>query len=166
MKILLVGEEGEIPYNRTPLSKELWHTDDAHIAENLIYKQWDGKQRSLYYEPELSFLDPLSEEGAAELKRPKKAKGGKKEHSQQQQQEQPAEGAEKPAEEPKAEEDKPLPNHIKITRNNKAVSLNVDTQMVTLSSGHKVYYQKVWLSLSLFFFFLFLEPFWHPFRSS
>jgi len=44
---LLIGDEGELPYNRTPLSKELWHTDDPKIAENLVYKQWDGKQRRL-----------------------------------------------------------------------------------------------------------------------
>jgi hypothetical protein len=41
--------------------------------------------------------------------------------------------------------EKPLPNRIKIISKNKAVSLNVDTQMITLASGHKVYYEKVFL---------------------
>lgn len=139
----MVGEEGELPYNRTPLSKELWHTDDPQIAENLVYKQWDGKHRSLYYESPSSFLDPFTEEGAEELRRPKRAKGAKKEAQAAPQPEgtPAAEGA--PAQTPAAEEPKPLPNHIKIVRNNKAVSLNVDTQMVTLANGQKVYYEKV-----------------------
>jgi len=55
-KILLIGDEGELPYNRTPLSKELWHTDDPKIAETLVYKQWDGKHRRFVSFLLVSFL--------------------------------------------------------------------------------------------------------------
>jgi hypothetical protein len=48
-QVLMIGDEGELPYNRTPLSKELWHTDDPKIAENLVYKQWDGKERRCFF---------------------------------------------------------------------------------------------------------------------
>jgi len=44
-QVLLVGEEEYLPYIRTPLSKELWYSDDKKAVENLTFKQWNGKQR-------------------------------------------------------------------------------------------------------------------------
>eukprot|EP01089_Gocevia_fonbrunei_P004749 TRINITY_DN14802_c0_g1_i1.p1 TRINITY_DN14802_c0_g1~~TRINITY_DN14802_c0_g1_i1.p1 ORF type:complete len:491 (+),score=121.67 TRINITY_DN14802_c0_g1_i1:244-1716(+) len=46
--VLWIGKEAHKPYNRTPLSKELWHSSDAE-AENLEYKNWLGQHESVYY---------------------------------------------------------------------------------------------------------------------
>ena len=78
-KILIVGEENRLPYMRPPLSKELWYPplEDVTINENgkektisklaptlsvddteLRFRQWNGRERSLYYEPE-QFYTPV-----------------------------------------------------------------------------------------------------------
>ena len=101
---------------------------------------------SLYYEPSLSFVDLLSEEGAKEVRRHKKKLAFPTSQPQQPQLQQPAaEGEETHAvvEEVAKSEEEPLLNRIKLISKNKAVSLNVDTQMITLASGHKIYYEKV-----------------------
>ena len=75
-KILIIGDENRLPYMRPPLSKELWYPpleeveiegkkitrqastvaiDDAELK----FRQWNGRERSLYYEPE-PFYTPLS----------------------------------------------------------------------------------------------------------
>lgn len=59
-KILVIGEEDCYPYMRPPLSKELWFTDDREKAKKLIFKQWNGKERSIYYEHE-DFYCPSDE---------------------------------------------------------------------------------------------------------
>ncbi|XP_059483923.1 apoptosis-inducing factor 1, mitochondrial [Neocloeon triangulifer] len=51
-KVLVVTEEGHLPYMRPPLSKELWFNDDQEATKNLKFKQWNGKERSLYFEPD------------------------------------------------------------------------------------------------------------------
>lgn len=64
-KILVLSDEIETPYMRPPLSKELWfaekpaNTNGESNSENppqsgpdsLKFKQWNGIERSLYYEP-------------------------------------------------------------------------------------------------------------------
>jgi programmed cell death 8 (apoptosis-inducing factor) len=37
---------------RPPLSKEMWFNEDAESVKKLIFKQWNGSERNLYYEPE------------------------------------------------------------------------------------------------------------------
>ena len=85
-KILIVGEENRLPYMRPPLSKELWYpppTEDntaGNKAEKstatavmsgmidgaeLRFRQWNGRERSLYYEPE-QFYTPVEELEARE----------------------------------------------------------------------------------------------------
>ncbi|KAK4311925.1 hypothetical protein Pmani_016613 [Petrolisthes manimaculis] len=44
-KVLIVSAEGENPYMRPPLSKELWYTDEKEAAKTLRFKQWNGKER-------------------------------------------------------------------------------------------------------------------------
>lgn len=44
-QILVVSGEGESPYMRPPLSKELWYTEDLEAAKLLRFKQWNGKER-------------------------------------------------------------------------------------------------------------------------
>lgn len=59
-KVLVITNELNIPYMRPPLSKELWfyggsHDDNSNI---LKFKQWNGVERSLFYEPEDFYIDP------------------------------------------------------------------------------------------------------------
>ena len=37
------------PYNRTPLSKEMWFTTDKNVM-NLSYEDFRGKERSIFHE--------------------------------------------------------------------------------------------------------------------
>jgi len=59
-KILIVGDEDRLPYMRPPLSKELWFMTDKEAVEDLRFKQWNGRERSLYFEPS-SFYTPVSD---------------------------------------------------------------------------------------------------------
>ncbi|MPC11528.1 Apoptosis-inducing factor 1, mitochondrial [Portunus trituberculatus] len=59
-KILVVSGEGEKPYMRPPLSKELWYTEDPETTKTLRFKQWNGKERSIYFEHE-DYYTPASE---------------------------------------------------------------------------------------------------------
>lgn len=51
-KVLVVTTESYFPYMRPPLSKEIWYNDDKDSINKLIFKQWNGSERSLFYEPE------------------------------------------------------------------------------------------------------------------
>uniref|UniRef100_A0A6I8NSS0 FAD/NAD(P)-binding domain-containing protein n=1 Tax=Ornithorhynchus anatinus TaxID=9258 RepID=A0A6I8NSS0_ORNAN len=50
-RVLIVSEDPDLPYMRPPLSKELWFSDDPHVTETLRFKQWNGKERSIYFQP-------------------------------------------------------------------------------------------------------------------
>ncbi|XP_068104176.1 apoptosis-inducing factor 1, mitochondrial [Hyperolius riggenbachi] len=50
-KVLIVSDETEPPYMRPPLSKELWFSDDPNVTETLRFKQWNGKERSIFFQP-------------------------------------------------------------------------------------------------------------------
>lgn len=53
-KVLMVGAEERLPYMRPPLSKEMWFTDvTAKGKQDVKFRQWNGKQRSIFYEPEV-----------------------------------------------------------------------------------------------------------------
>ncbi|XP_066259288.1 apoptosis-inducing factor 1, mitochondrial [Euwallacea similis] len=51
-KVLIVTNEAYFPYMRPPLSKEIWFSDNKTVTQNLTFKQWNGSERSLFYEPE------------------------------------------------------------------------------------------------------------------
>ncbi|GJQ87637.1 AIF [Trypoxylus dichotomus] len=55
-KVLVISEDGYYPYMRPPLSKEVWYSEDSELSKNLEFKQWNGSQRSLFYEPEDFYL--------------------------------------------------------------------------------------------------------------
>lgn len=59
-KVLVITNERNIPYMRPPLSKELWFYGGSRDenAEILKFKQWNGVERSLYYEPDDFYIDP------------------------------------------------------------------------------------------------------------
>jgi len=44
-KVLLVGEERQLPYMRPPLSKELWFSANRDLVRQLKFSQWNGKER-------------------------------------------------------------------------------------------------------------------------
>ncbi|XP_069469194.1 apoptosis-inducing factor 1, mitochondrial isoform X2 [Ambystoma mexicanum] len=50
-RVLIISEEDDPPYMRPPLSKELWFSEDPNIVETLRFKQWNGKERSIYFQP-------------------------------------------------------------------------------------------------------------------
>ncbi|XP_032811475.2 apoptosis-inducing factor 1, mitochondrial isoform X4 [Petromyzon marinus] len=50
-QVLIVTEELELPYMRPPLSKELWFSNDSNVADTLKFKQWNDKERSIYFQP-------------------------------------------------------------------------------------------------------------------
>uniref|UniRef100_UPI00359009C3 apoptosis-inducing factor 1, mitochondrial n=1 Tax=Myxine glutinosa TaxID=7769 RepID=UPI00359009C3 len=57
-KVLIVTEDNSLPYMRPPLSKELWFSDDVEAEETLCFKQWNGKERSIYFQPASYFVNP------------------------------------------------------------------------------------------------------------
>ncbi|XP_075752740.1 apoptosis-inducing factor 1, mitochondrial isoform X2 [Pelodiscus sinensis] len=50
-RVLIVSEDPALPYMRPPLSKELWFSEDPNVTETLRFKQWNGKERSIYFQP-------------------------------------------------------------------------------------------------------------------
>lgn len=63
---MVLSNEVETPYMRPPLSKELWLVDEKSNgkstkakAESLTFKQWNGVERSLYYEPSDFYINPI-----------------------------------------------------------------------------------------------------------
>lgn len=61
-KVLVISDENVMPYMRPPLSKEIWF--DAKLGvDQARFKQWNGAERSLYYEPEDFYMsaEKLSE---------------------------------------------------------------------------------------------------------
>lgn len=68
-RVMVLSNEIETPYMRPPLSKELWLAAEALNAksaklkddidtESLMFKQWNGVERSLYYEPHDFYIHP------------------------------------------------------------------------------------------------------------
>lgn len=74
-KVMVLSDEIETPYMRPPLSKELWLAEkpvngngtkpeanktngNQSDSESLKFKQWNGIERSLYYEPNDFYTHP------------------------------------------------------------------------------------------------------------
>lgn len=57
-KILMIGAENRVPYMRPPLSKEMWFSEKvlADSADELKFVQWNGKHRSLFFEPKPFYI--------------------------------------------------------------------------------------------------------------
>lgn len=56
-KVLVISNEVDVPYMRPPLSKEMWFNEDPAVSDKLRFKQWNGAERSLYYEPQDFYVD-------------------------------------------------------------------------------------------------------------
>ncbi|KAA8587147.1 apoptosis-inducing factor 1, mitochondrial isoform X2 [Etheostoma spectabile] len=63
-KVLIVTDESDPPYMRPPLSKELWFSDDPSVTETLRFKQWNGKERSIYFQPPSFYINAEELNGA------------------------------------------------------------------------------------------------------
>ncbi|CAF2367902.1 unnamed protein product [Rotaria sp. Silwood2] len=48
-KVLVISSETYMPYMRPPLSKDIWYTDDEDLIQKHSFKQWNGKEKSLYF---------------------------------------------------------------------------------------------------------------------
>lgn len=73
-RVMVLSKEIETPYMRPPLSKELWlgdespngngfkskakHSNNQGDPEPLTFKQWNGLERSVYYEPNDFYIHP------------------------------------------------------------------------------------------------------------
>ncbi|KAG8447698.1 hypothetical protein GDO86_014990 [Hymenochirus boettgeri] len=57
-RVLILSDESELPYMRPPLSKELWFSEDANVTETLRFKQWNGKERSIFFQPSSFYVPP------------------------------------------------------------------------------------------------------------
>lgn len=67
---MVLSNEIETPYMKPPLSKELWLTkkmssesehskpSNRYDTESLKFKQWNGVERSVYYEPNDFYIHP------------------------------------------------------------------------------------------------------------
>ncbi|XP_069678295.1 apoptosis-inducing factor 1, mitochondrial isoform X1 [Periplaneta americana] len=55
--VLVIDNDGYYPYMRPPLSKEMWFNDNAEATKKLKFKQWNGSERSLFYEPDDFYVD-------------------------------------------------------------------------------------------------------------
>lgn len=58
-RVLIITDEPDLPYMRPPLSKELWFSDEPGVAETLRFKQWNGKERSIYFQPSSFYVSPM-----------------------------------------------------------------------------------------------------------
>ncbi|XP_054263271.1 apoptosis-inducing factor 1, mitochondrial [Macrosteles quadrilineatus] len=56
-QILVISNEPYYPYMRPPLSKEMFYDEDRVSVRNLKFRQWNGKQRSLFYEHDDFYAD-------------------------------------------------------------------------------------------------------------
>ena len=50
---------------RPPLSKELWYNKDEELSSKLMFRQWNGTKRSLFFEPP-EFYEPIENLPASE----------------------------------------------------------------------------------------------------
>lgn len=55
-KVLVVSNELEMPYMRPPLSKEIW-LEANEPQRRLTFRQWNGVERSIFYEPDDFYTD-------------------------------------------------------------------------------------------------------------
>lgn len=54
-KVMVISDEAVMPYMRPPLSKEIWFDLQLGVDQSR-FKQWNGQERSLYYEPEEFYM--------------------------------------------------------------------------------------------------------------
>lgn len=58
-RVLMITNEPYFPYMRPPLTKELIHNKDRNATKRLAFTQWDGSERSVFFEPDEFYLPCL-----------------------------------------------------------------------------------------------------------
>ena len=58
--ILVVGEEHHQPYERPPLTTELWASPDPEVDRNLRFVSWAGEEISVYLAEDPDFVEPTT----------------------------------------------------------------------------------------------------------
>lgn len=53
-KVMVITRENQMPYMRPPLSKEIWRNSGSELK----FRQWNGAERSLFFEPDDFYIDP------------------------------------------------------------------------------------------------------------
>ncbi|KAI8069548.1 apoptosis-inducing factor, mitochondrion-associated, C-term-domain-containing protein [Gongronella butleri] len=53
--VIIIGDEAYAPYMRPPLSKEIWFSDDENVANTLRFKDWQGTERSVFYQDDSQY---------------------------------------------------------------------------------------------------------------
>lgn len=53
-----MGEEEYKPYMRPPLSKDMWFTEDKSLTDQLKFKTWSGRERSVFFEKDQYYCQP------------------------------------------------------------------------------------------------------------
>ncbi|KAI9303582.1 apoptosis-inducing factor, mitochondrion-associated, C-term-domain-containing protein [Cunninghamella echinulata] len=64
--VIIIGDESYAPYMRPPLSKEIWFSEDPEVATNLRFKDWQGNERSIYYQDE-SLYEIINDASGSDL---------------------------------------------------------------------------------------------------
>ncbi|KAL9644747.1 hypothetical protein ABK040_012401 [Willaertia magna] len=59
-KVLILTEENLAPYQRPPLSKELWGNKDVQQTEALRFTNWEGKEDTIEYKPVSEYKDNVT----------------------------------------------------------------------------------------------------------
>ena len=58
-RVLIISAEEYLPYMRPPISKELWYSG-SDLKDRFTFKQWNGREKSIFFEPQEFFL-PLDQ---------------------------------------------------------------------------------------------------------
>jgi len=61
--VLLLGEEEFKPYMRPPLSKDMWFSESS-LTDELKFKTWSGRDRSIFFEKESYYCSPSELSGS------------------------------------------------------------------------------------------------------
>jgi len=67
-EILMIGAEPHPPYMRPPLSKELWFNEDKVESSQMLFNDWSGNKRTVFYPDKLVDLSELQPGTPALLK--------------------------------------------------------------------------------------------------
>ncbi|KAI8098957.1 uncharacterized protein BX664DRAFT_320016, partial [Halteromyces radiatus] len=64
--VIIIGDEAYSPYMRPPLSKEIWFSEDPEVTKHLRFKDWEGNERSIYYQDD-SLYEILEDASGSDL---------------------------------------------------------------------------------------------------
>jgi programmed cell death 8 (apoptosis-inducing factor) len=148
-RILVIGEEERLPYMRPPLSKEMWFTKEIVADEHDVrFKQWNGRDRSLYFEPRQFYSQRAENSKSEEESVVKEGEDVKMDDKKD-------EPKEAKKDEPKeAKKD----NGINVVTGHKVVKIDATKQVAHLDNGRTITYDKCLLATGEFKTFVIDKP--------